>query len=331
MKTITDTNELGRVKKGCVLTIGNFDGFHTGHREILIEAKRLAEDKSTQLAVMTFEPHPVAVLHPQKAMCVLTPLAFKKTLLADAGADILIVLKDNREFLNLPPADFVSKFLTDKIRPAAVVEGDDFNFGRNRQGDVRTLKNLGDKSGFDVVVIEAKQAKLSTGQIVKVSSTMIRYMLEAGHVADAAAALGRPYRLAGPIVPGRQNGKKLGFPTLNMQKTEQVTPAEGVYAGTVEIADNLEKVISSSRRIPAVFSIGQAATFGRRYRLLIEAHLLNGIGQDVTGKWFGMDFIQRIRSQHKFKTEAVLAEQIAKDCQKAKQILAAEDANLTES
>lgn len=321
MKIVETTSELEKVKKGSVLTIGNFDGVHMGHGEILTAAKRIAKEKATELIVMTFEPHPVAILYPEKAPGVLTPLGLKKYLLAEHGADCLIVLKDSRELLGLSPVDFVNKFLVKVIQPSVVVEGENFNFGYGRSGNIYTLQSLGTEKGFGVIVIEAKEAKLSIGQAVKVSSTIIRNMLEAGKVADTAIALGRPYRLIGQIVPGRGKGKELGFPTANIEPTRQIIPAEGVYAGLVEIGDSEEQVCAAKGKIPAAFSIGRSETLGSDNPLAIEAHILTDGVDDLHGKWLAMDFIERIRSQIKFDSEKKLAAQIANDCKKAKKIL----------
>ncbi len=321
MKTIESTSELKKITKGCVLTIGNFDGVHLGHREILAAAGHTAEKKRVEFIAMTFEPHPVAILYPERAPGVLTPLELKKHLLTEFGMDCLIVLKDSAELLNLSPEDFVRKFLVENIHPMAVVEGHDFNFGAKRAGNIQTLQSLGKEKRFDVSVIEPKTIELSTGQVVRVSSTMIRYMLESGHVTDAAAALGRPYRLVEEIISGRGIGKKLGFPTLNMKKPKQVIPAEGVYAGFVRVGQTIEDVLSSEEKIPAAYSIGQARTYGDEYPLLIEAHLLKENIDVLTGKFMAMDFIRRIRSQHKFKSPEELSAQITRDCQNAKQIL----------
>ena len=321
MRILKTTADLKTIKKGGVLTIGNFDGVHIGHQEILAAAKRSACQKKIELTAMTFEPHPVALLHPEKTPGILTPLNLKVNLLADLGVDCLVVLKDSRQLLNLSPQDFVSRFLVENIRPGVVVEGDDFNFGQGRTGNIDTLRKLGDENGFSVSAIPSKNIALSTGQTVRVSSTIIRYMLEGGHVADAALALGRPYRLIGKIISGRGKGKQLGFPTLNMEKPNQVIPAEGVYAGFVEIAQTENEIYPQKNKIPAVYSIGQARTFGTDFPLLIEAHLLQNKIGDIAGGWMAMDFIERIRSQHKFKTEKELIVQIADDCRTAKRIL----------
>lgn len=322
MEIIETISELEALEKGCVLSIGNFDGVHLGHQEILTSARQTADKKSARLAVLTFEPHPVAILHPEKAPGVLTPFELKKTLLADYGVDCLIVLKDSAELLNLSPADFVDRFLCGDIQPSVVVEGEDFNFGSGRTGSVHTLYNLGAERGFEVCVVDSKTIKLSIGQSVRVSSTLIRNLLEAGKVGDAAVALGRAYRLIGPVIPGRGKGKQLGFPTLNMERAAQIIPAEGVYAGTVELADSLKQACKAAEKIPAVFSIGRSETLTPEHPLLIEAHLLIANAPDLAGKYMAMDFVEHIRSQQKFKTGKELSEQIAKDCEKAKQILA---------
>jgi len=328
MRIIETIPDLEKIKRGCVLTIGNFDGVHIGHRETLTAAKQTAAQKATELIVMTFEPHPVAILHPEKTPGVLTPLELKKHLLAKYGADCLIVLKDSYELLNLSPADFVDQFLARTIQPSVVVEGENFNFGYRRDGSIHTLQKLGAEKGFEVSVISTKEVKLSTGQAVKVSSTIIRNLLESGKVADATVALGRPYRLIGQVVPGCGKGKQLGFPTANLdcrqtsiEPSRQIIPAEGVYAGFVEIGDDEERVCAVKEKIPAALSIGRAETFGRDNPLAIEAHILTGAVGDLSGKWLAMDFIEHIRDQIKFDNESALAAQIAKDCEKAKKIL----------
>jgi riboflavin kinase/FMN adenylyltransferase len=321
MKILDTVSDLEQIEKGCVLSIGNFDGVHLGHQEILAAARQAADKRRTELVAMTFEPHPVAILFPERAPGVLTSLELKVHLLAQCGVDSLIVLKDNPEFLDLKPEDFVSRFLVEKVQPSAVVEGTDFNFGVGRTGNVDTLMKMGPREGFDTSIIKPKKIKLSTGQLIRVSSTMIRYMLESGHVADACAALGRPYRLLEEIIPGRGIGKKLGFPTLNMRKPKQVLPAEGVYAGFVRIGNTVEDLLTSNTAIPAAYSIGQARTYGEEFPLLIEAHLLKKNLGNIAEKYMAMDFIQRIRSQHKFKTPDDLSKQIAKDCEQAKEIL----------
>ncbi|MBA7477054.1 Bifunctional riboflavin kinase/FMN adenylyltransferase [subsurface metagenome] len=325
MKIIEATSglaELATVEKGCVLTIGNFDGVHIGHREILTAAKQTAEDRRTQLLVMTFEPHPLVVLHPHQKPGILTSLELKKHLLAEAGADCLLIIKSTPELLSLSPDEFVEQFITKGTQPGIVVEGESFNFGSGRAGGVHTLQELAPEKGFLVSVIEAKEVILSTGQTAKVSSTLIRNMLKNGSVADAAVGLGRPYRLLGQVIPGRGKGKQLGFPTANIEPVEQLVPVDGVYAGFVQIGDSEQDVCAATAKRPAALSIGTAQTLGTDYPRLIEAHILTDNIGDLHDKWLAMDFIQRIRSQQKFDSEKDLTGQIANDCEEVKKILA---------
>jgi riboflavin kinase/FMN adenylyltransferase len=322
VKIIQTISQFEHIPKDCVLTIGNFDGVHVGHQEIIAAARQAAEKNDAELIAMVFDPHPVAILHPEMAPGVLTPLDIKKHLLAKCGVDRLIVLRTNRKLLGLSPEDFVGRFLIEHIKPSVIVEGDDFNFGAGRAGNIDTLKKLTTEKGFEVRVIGPKKIKLSTGQTVRVSSTMIRYMLEGGHVADAAVALGRPYRIAERIIHGRGVGIKLGFPTLNMKQPKQVIPAEGVYAGFVKTGEYIDDALASKEEFPAVYSIGQARTYGDDFPLLIEAHLLIKDVGDLVGHYMTMDFVQRVRNQRKFKTPEDLSKQIAKDCDTARSILA---------
>ena len=150
---------------------------------------------------------------------------------------------------------------------------------------------------------------------------MVRNLLEKGSVADAVKALGRPYRLIGKTVAGKGKGRELGFPTANIEPAEQIIPAEGVYAGFVEIGRNYEQVCKAHNKLPAALSIGRAKTFITDHSMLTEAHILKGTIGDLSGKWLAMDFVEFIRHQERFESENQLAEQIAKDCQKAKRIL----------
>lgn len=311
--------------KGCCLTIGNFDGVHLGHTKIIASARQAAERfGECPVAVMTFDPHPVAILHPEKARQVLTPLSLKQALLEKAGVDYLIVIRDSYKLLSLSPESFVNDFLIKIITPKVVVEGNDFHFGYGRSGNAQVLATLGRGRGFDVVIVDDVEIDFGTGP-TKVSSTLIRLMLQSGNAAQAARALGRSYRLMGKVVKGRGKGTELGFPTANIEPHDQIIPAEGVYAGFVSVADNVEKLCIVEQRIPAVFSLGRAKTFISDHPLLIEAHLLDGGGENLYDKFLAMDFIDFIRGQRRFETEEKLKEQIKNDCEKAKHILFGEN------
>ncbi len=321
MKTYSSITELRGIKKGCVLTIGNFDGVHAGHKEILSTAARLAEQRDTSVAVMTFEPHPVAVLHPEKAPGVLTPLCMKLGLLEPFAHNCLIVLEDSKDLLKLSAEAFVDQFLMQDLCPSVIVEGDDFHFGAKRSGNINTLQTLGKSRGFEVEVVGPKTITLTTGQSLRVSSTMVRYMLESGHVEDASVALQRPYRLFGKIVSGRGKGRELGYPTLNMEIPKQILPAEGVYCGHVVLSDEQGASCKLGNEVPAVFSLGQARTFGDEFPLLIEAHLLSYQDKPITSTHLSLNFVKRLRSQHKFPSVEALVKQISVDCDQARKAL----------
>jgi len=321
IETNSDLSKLAKLKKGCVLTIGNFDGVHLGHREIINVARKFADQKHSELVLMTFEPHPVAILYPEKAPGVLTPIMLKKHLLDQFGVDCLVVLESSYGILNLSPESFVDEFLVRPVRPAVVVEGEDFNFGYGRSGNIQVLKELGQKFSFEVVIVPGKEIKLTDGQNARVSSTLIRHLLHKGQVADAAQALGRHYRLSGQTTLGKGKGRQLGFPTANIDPVNQIIPAEGVYAGFVEIADTEQQLSESKNKLPAAFSIGRAKTFISDHPLMAEAHILGQDPGDLYGKYLAMDFVEFIRHQQKFSSPQQLSAQIAKDCRYAKEIL----------
>ena len=322
MKILRTASELGQLPAGCVLTIGNFDGVHIGHQQNIKVARDIAVLENASLAVMTFEPHPVAILHPEKAPGVLTPLALKIRLLELCDVDYLVVMRDSASLLRLSPDDFVDKFLLKDVRPTALVEGDDFNFGANRAGNIDTLKQMAQSDDFDVVVVPSKLVQLPSGQSIRVSSTTVRYMLQSGHVSDASVLLGRHYRVIGKIISGRGKGRQIGYPTLNMLLPSQIIPQQGVYAGYVRLGDSEDDVCSFGDRLQAVFSIGQATTFGDVHTTLIEAHLLDPKTKNPSAPWMAMDFVKIIRHQHKFISTEALVDQIARDCLSAKKILA---------
>ncbi len=321
VETNSDLSQLAKLKKGSVLTIGNFDGVHLGHQEIINAARKLADQRHSDLVLMTFEPHPVAILYPEKAPGVLTPIALKKHLLNQFGVDCLVILESSYRILNLSPESFVDEFLAHSVKPDVVVEGEDFNFGYGRSGNVRILKELGQKFSFEIVIVPGKEIKLADEQTARVSSTLIRHLLHKGKVADAVKALGRNYRLSGQTTLGKGKGRKLGFPTANIDPVNQIIPAEGVYAGFVEIADTEEQLCESKSKLPAAFSIGRAKTFISDHPLLVEAHILGQDPGDLYGKYLAMDFVEFIRHQQKFTSLQNLSAQIAKDCKKAKEIL----------
>lgn len=323
MKIVESIDNLQKVESGWVLSIGNFDGVHLGHQDIIRTARETADKlNAAGVAVMTFDPHPMAILHPDRAPKILTPRPFKEYLLESCGVDCMIVVKDSYRLLTLSPEDFVDEFLIRHVAPVAVVEGPNFNFGYGRSGDINTLKDLGVQRGFEVVEVEPRQIDID-GTEVMCSSSLLRGMLENGKVGAASKAMGRYYRLMGQTITGRGVGRKLGFPTANIESLAQIVPAEGVYAGFVHAADNVQGVCGISSPRPAAFSIGRAKTFISDHPMLIEAHILQEDVEELGGKWLAMDFVERLRSQVRFDDKDKLKAQIAKDCRRALDILQA--------
>lgn len=309
-----------------VVTIGNFDGVHLGHLHIIEKAKQIAaETGADKLIAVTFEPHPVYLLHPEKTPKLVTTLDMKAWLLERAGVDELAIITDSLRLLNMAPEEFVRDFLVHRFNPVSVVEGADFHFGYGRSGDIDTLAALGKKYGFSTHRVDLREIDFISGR-QKVSSTLIRSFIEGGHCEDASLALGRPYRLYGQVIRGRGIGRTIGFPTANIEPVEQVQPADAVYAGYVQIGE-CEADVTKYRPaalLPAVYSIGRARTFKDGCPLLTEAHILSDSlpAGGIYGKWLAMDFLFKLRNQQAFSGTGELIEQIEKDCRIARELLA---------
>ena len=322
MQVIENEQQIKQLPKGMVLTIGNFDGVHRGHQAILSAARTLADEKGVPCAVMTFDPHPAAVLHPEQAPGALTPIGVKKMLLESISIHTLIVIRDSLKLLNLSPEDFVDRFLMENLSPSVVVEGPNFNFGYGRSGDINTLRQLGAERHFEVMEVPFTEIPGDeSGRTIVCSSTHVRQFLEKGDVRQAAQVLGRPYRLIGKTIKGRGIGRQLGFPTANIHTEGQIIPCEGVYAGYVVVGDSFDEVTFGGLRRAAAISIGRAKTFVSDYPLLLEAHLLENKVEDLSGKWLAMDFMRFIRHQQRFESKEQLKQQIVKDVSRAEQML----------
>ena len=209
-----------------VVTLGNFDGVHLGHRAVLRRTIQEAASRGVRAIAVTFEPHPVAVLHPEKAPSLLTSLAQKLELLSATGLDACLVLPFTREFAQQTPEEFVSNTFVDALKARAVVVGVDTRFGVRNSGNVDTLRELAPAYGFDVIAVE------DVGEHGRWSSSQIRELTDAGDVATAAKVLGRPHVVRGVVVHGDHRGRGLGFPTANLSPDQEgLVPADGVYAG----------------------------------------------------------------------------------------------------
>jgi riboflavin kinase/FMN adenylyltransferase len=288
---------------GSVLSIGNYDGIHRGHQALLGVGRELrSQTPGAMLAVATFEPHPLTVLRPELAPPRLSTPMTKQALLEPESVDHLIILPPTRQVLDLTAEDFW-KLLRDEARPAHLVEGDTFNFGKARVGTIDKLREWAAGSPVRLHVVPPVTVPLLDLQVVPVSSSLVRWLLEHGRVRDAAICLGRAYAMEGPVVRGFQRGQQLGFPTANIQVTEQIVPLDGVYAGRCTV---------NGTTYPAAVSIGRLPTFGPDQPRQIEAHLI-GFSGDLYDRPLTVELIDWLREQRKFASLDALRIQLADD------------------
>jgi len=291
-----------------VLTLGNFDGVHRGHQAIIAQALAKAEACGGQVVAVTFHPHPLFVLAPERASGMIQSLHDRLDGLRDVGVAVTIAQRFTRAFAALEPDEFVERFLLPSLELRQVVVGYNVTFGRGRTGTAATLASLGARLGFGVDTV----GPVRVGDVV-VSSSSIRDAVVAGDVTRAQALLGRPYRLRGRVVTGEQRGRTLGFPTANLHVPPRVlVPAHGVYAAWAHTPGGVQ---------PGVVNIGVRPTFGEARRT-IESHLLDWNG-DLYGRWVALDFVERLRGEQRFDGPAALREAIAADVAHARRVLAA--------
>ncbi len=293
----------------CVLTIGNFDGVHRGHQAILARAKALAEGHRASVRAITFDPHPASILRPDQTPPRLTDAPRRADLLRAAGADEVVILPPTPELLSQTPERFIQTLVRAQ-NPAAMVEGGDFRFGKGRAGDVNTLRELGARYGFEVEVVAPVEVALCDQLLAPVSSSLIRWLLRRGRVADAARALGRAYELSGKVVEGERRGRTIGVPTANLDPSIAVgraIPGAGVYAGYA---------LTGEQTHPAAISVGQKPTFQGR-SLAIEAHLLDFSGE-LYGRPLTLRFTRWLRDQQAFPGVDALKAQLHRDIAQAR-------------
>jgi riboflavin kinase / FMN adenylyltransferase len=291
-------------RKGA-LTIGNFDGVHLGHVALLKELRKTAQAIKGPAVVVTFDPHPLQILRPDKCLPLLTTVEDRLALLKAGGADQIVVLPATRELLHLTAREFFDKVILDKFAPCALVEGPNFGFGRNREGNVELLKGWG--HGADI-----RLEILSTMQVngLAASSSGVRNSLVKGAVGEASLMLGRPYRLRGMVGPGEKRGQKLGFPTANLERITTLIPGDGVYAVRVE---------TGSGTWPGAANVGPNPTFGEQARK-VEVHLI-GFQGDLYGRTLAVDFVDRLRDTCTFADVDELVAQLRKDIDQAQTLL----------
>jgi len=291
---------------GVVLTIGNFDGVHRGHARLVAEARRLADELNVPVAAVTFDPHPLTVLAPQRAPARLTSLPEKTALLATLGVDTLIVLACGRPLLEQSAASFLAE-LAARCRPQAIVEGPTFRFGRRREGGIATLRAHADRLGFRVTIVPELHCAELPGQPA-INSSAIRTALREGRLTEANTMLGRPYRITGTVSSGDHRGKSLGFPTANLTDIFQLVPAEAVYVAAAQLEQ-------PPLRLAAV-NIGPQPTFGQS-QTRVEAHLLDYAGE-LHGQRVGLHLLARLRQQVRFDSSEQLAAQLRRDVEQTR-------------
>lgn len=290
-----------------VLTIGNFDGVHVGHRRILTAARALADKEAASVVALTFDPPPDLVLRPDDVPQRITPPDQRAKLLLAAGADWVVTAGTDEALLAMSPDEFIRRVVVARFAPRHVVEGRDFVFGAGRRGSVATLVRAGRDQGFGVRVVDPVLAELPQGP-VQVSSTLIRQLVSSGKLEQANGCLGRPFTLFGPVVGGHGRGRELGFPTVNIDAGRQVCPGHGVYAGKAAIG---------AESFAAAISVGLRATFETQ-RPAIEAFLIDAEG-DYYGQLMALSLLERLRDQERFADAESLKDQIAKDVQRVRE------------
>ena len=299
---------------GTVLTIGAYDGVHRGHRSVIYEVCRLAKKRDLRSAVVTFDRHPASVVRPESAPLLLTELDQKIEQLSTTGIDLTLVVPFDEGRAAESAEDFIENVLVQCLKVKHVVVGEDFHFGRHRLGNVDLLRTVGEEKGFTVtglglVGLEGKPAR----DHEQVSSTFIRQALGEGNLERANNMLGRDYEVLGVVTAGDGRGKELGFPTANVRINNSVLlPADGVYAGRIELADG--SIYGTA------ISLGTRPHFYTDGDLLLEAHVLD-FDENLYEEEVRVRFVKHLRPQKKFDSLQSLINQLKLDVQKTKELL----------
>lgn len=284
--------------EGCVVTIGNFDGVHHGHRKVIENLAGHGRQLGLPVTVILFEPQPVEYFLSGKAPSRLTRLREKMIHLAKLPVDFVIVLRFDRNLANLEPENFIRQILVQGLGTKYLVVGDDFRFGRKRVGDFSLLQSVGQKQGFAVKSTQSFQLDNQ-----RVSSTLIRHALESGDLNRAQLFLGRRYSVCGRVIEGAKRGRSIGFPTANIEMFRKNTPVKGVFAVTMTGVGDGE--------IAGVANIGTRPTVGDQ-TVLLEVHLFD-FNADIYGHYVEIHFWNKIRDERRFNSLEELKKQIHKD------------------
>ncbi len=310
---VYDIDSLTDQVEGSALTIGNFDGVHVGHQQLVQQVKKRARRMGLSSIVVTFDPHPLRVLVGKKTPPFITLTQHKLELMQEQGVDYILCMTFNKGIAAMEPEDFVFELLVQKLKLRELIVGYDYVFGKNRRGNFNLLQQLGQKYGFSV---DQFMPVMVDGAIV--SSTRIRDMVESGRVWEVRPLLGRFYSVEGRVTTGRKRGGSLlGFPTANILLQNELFPSTGVYAVWAELAGKIHA---------AVANIGYNPTFGNDC-LSVEVHIFD-FNQNVYDQNIKVYFVQRLRSEKKFAGIEELKSQISLDCKLARNILEMPEAKL---
>ena len=311
MKIIDSIDKIHEPFKNAVITIGNFDGVHIGHQALFHEVIETAENMGGVSIAMTFEPHPIRVLKQNGHPPLITLYEQKVELIGRTHIDVLICIPFTREFAALSAEEFVGDLLVGKIGMKAIVVGEDYNFGKNREGNIDVLKAYGPRYGFEVIV--ADWIRMSKAFADRISSTKIRELVTEGMMEEAEKMLGRYYQIRGRVVTGRdRGGKLLGIPTANVNLQDELCPKAGIYAVSGECR---------GKPFNGVANIGYSPTF-ENHEFTIEVHIFD-FDENIYGEKILVNFIKRIRDEVKFSSIPELIDQIKKDIATAREILSA--------
>lgn len=291
------------------VTIGKFDGVHAGHRAVIAQLESLAAAQSLVTTALTFDRNPLSLLDPDRCPTALASNQQKLELLAETGLDAVLMIEFTRAFSEQSPEDFVTTILVDTLHARLVLVGRDFRFGSHGEGSVALLAELGARYGFEVVIM----GDVALEGDRRVSSTWVRELLGAGRVAEAADLLGALPTIRSTVVHGLQRGRSLGYPTANLDPTiEGFIPADGVYAAWLTVR---------GVRYPAAVSIGNNPTFEGVPDKQVEAHAIDQTGLDLYDEVAEVSFVQFIRGMRKFEGPDALADQMAADELRIREVL----------
>lgn len=306
MILITDLNKITTRFTNSIITLGNFDGLHLGHQELIKMVINRAKETGAVSLVVTFRPHPLKILAPEKCPPLISIYEEKIQLFEKFGIDVLVKIPFTVDFSMITPRNFVKNILCDLLGAKEIFVGHNYRFGRGREGNIQKLKEFGKEFGFSIREVE--QLSID-GEII--SSTRIRHLLKDGEVEYAGRLLNRHYAIMGIIVKGDGRGRDLGFPTANIAPKHAIIPADGVYAVRLFVRE---------KYYDGIANIGLCPTFNKK-ELTVEVHIFD-FNEDIYGEEITLYFIRKIREEKKFNNATALIQQINTDIADAKSIIA---------